>query len=51
MDVAMTIFELLSWHLTGDIEDSHKISLAEYLVSLQGFDPSTSKIKGRFLTT
>jgi hypothetical protein len=29
MEVAMTKFELLFWHLTGNIEESHKISLAE----------------------
>jgi hypothetical protein len=51
MEVAVTKFELLSRHLTGDFEDRQKISLAEWLVSLQGFDPSTSRIKVRSLTT
>jgi len=45
MEVAVTKFELLSRHLTGDFEDSHKIYLAEWLVSPQGFDPGTSRIK------
>jgi hypothetical protein len=51
MEVAVAKFELLPRHLTEDFGDSHKISLAEWLVSPQGFDPSTSRIKVPFLTT